>query len=79
MVERYIKTFEEHLRKVVASHEREWDEKLPLFLLAYSATTHVTTGLAPASLAFRRKLCPAICFSDHPQTRDDPRQNMQQT
>jgi hypothetical protein len=25
MVERYIKTVEEHLRKVVASHQRDWD------------------------------------------------------
>jgi transposase len=37
MVERYVKTIEEHLRKVVASNQRDWDEKLPLFLLAYWA------------------------------------------
>jgi transposase InsO family protein len=34
MVERYIKTAAEHLGKVVASHQRDWDERLPLFLLA---------------------------------------------
>jgi transposase InsO family protein len=34
MVERYIKTIEEHLRKVVASHRRDWDGRLHLFLLA---------------------------------------------
>jgi hypothetical protein len=34
MVESYIKTVEGHLWKVVASHQREWDERLPLFLLA---------------------------------------------
>jgi hypothetical protein len=37
MVERYIKTVEEHLRKVIASHQRDWDENLSLFLLAYRA------------------------------------------
>ncbi|PNF43660.1 hypothetical protein B7P43_G16174 [Cryptotermes secundus] len=26
MVERYVKTIEEHLRKVVSSHQRDWDE-----------------------------------------------------
>jgi transposase InsO family protein len=30
MVECYVKTIEEHLRKVVASNQRDWDEKLPL-------------------------------------------------
>jgi hypothetical protein len=44
MVERYIKTIEEHLRKVVAPHQRDWDGRLPLFLLAYRAASHDTTG-----------------------------------
>jgi hypothetical protein len=56
LVERYIKTVEEHMRKVVASHQRNWDERLLLFLLAYRATTHDTTGLTSARLVFRREL-----------------------
>jgi hypothetical protein len=56
MVERYVKTIEEHLRKVVASNQRDWDEKLLLFLLAYRASTHDTTGLTAASLVFGREL-----------------------
>jgi hypothetical protein len=56
MVERYIKTVEEHLRKVVASYQRDWDERLHLFLLAYRASTHETAGLTPASLVFGREL-----------------------
>jgi hypothetical protein len=52
MVERYVKTIEEQPRKVVTSNKRDWDEKLPLFLLAYRASTHDTTGLTPASLVF---------------------------
>jgi hypothetical protein len=35
MVERYIKTVEEHLRKVVASHQKNWDERVLFLLLAY--------------------------------------------
>ena len=34
MVERYVKTIEEHLRKVVSTHQWDWDERLPIFLLA---------------------------------------------
>jgi hypothetical protein len=56
MVERYIKTVEEHLRKVVASHQRDWDERLSLFLLAYRASIHDTTGSTPACLVFGREL-----------------------
>ncbi|PNF18926.1 hypothetical protein B7P43_G15981 [Cryptotermes secundus] len=56
MVERYVKTIEEHLRKVVTSHQRDWDERLPLFLLAYRASSHDTTGLTPVGLVFGREL-----------------------
>jgi len=37
MVGRYVKTIEEHLRKVVSTYQRDWDERLPIFLLAYGA------------------------------------------
>jgi hypothetical protein len=60
MVERYIETIEEHLRKVVASHQRDWDERLPLFLIAYRASTQDTTGLTPVSLVFGREI-PLTC------------------
>jgi transposase InsO family protein len=52
MVVRYVKTIEEHLRKVVTSNQRDWDEKFPFCLLAFRASTHDTTGLTPASLVF---------------------------
>jgi hypothetical protein len=56
VVERYFKTVEEHIRKVVASHQRDRDERLPLFLQAYGAFTHDTTNLTPARLVFWREL-----------------------
>jgi hypothetical protein len=54
-----LRNFEtENLRltALVASHHRDWDERLPLFLLAYRASTHDTTGLAPAKPVFGREL-----------------------
>jgi len=40
MVECYVKTIEEHLRKVVSIHQWDWDQMLPIFLMAYRASTH---------------------------------------
>jgi hypothetical protein len=56
MAKRYVKTIVEHLRKVVFDHQRDWDESLPIFLLAYRASTHETTGVTPASMVFGREL-----------------------
>jgi hypothetical protein len=53
MVECYIKTVKKHLWKVIASHETDWEVRLPLFLLAYRASTQNATSLTPASLVFR--------------------------
>jgi hypothetical protein len=69
MVERYMKTIEEHLRKVVSTHQRDWDERVPIFLLAYRASTHDTTGMTPANMVFGRELRLPL-----PIVRSSPRQ-----
>jgi hypothetical protein len=56
MVEWCIITVEERLRKVVATHQRDWGPGILIFLLAYRASTHDTAGLTPASLVFGREL-----------------------
>jgi hypothetical protein len=48
-----VKTVHSHKRKVV-SLTRDWVERLPIILLAY--TTHETTGATPASMVFGREL-----------------------
>jgi hypothetical protein len=40
VVEQYMKMVEEHLRKAISSHQKDWDERLPIFLLAYRTSTH---------------------------------------
>jgi hypothetical protein len=52
MVERYIETVEEHLRQTVESHQRDWDARLPIFVLAYRATSHGTIDLTSVGLFF---------------------------
>jgi hypothetical protein len=63
MVQRYIKTIEKHLRKVTTSHQRYWDEGLPLSP-RLQGIIHDTTGLTPASPSVRARtpttLRPAI-------------------
>ncbi|UYV65170.1 K02A2.6-like, partial [Cordylochernes scorpioides] len=56
MVERFNKTMEEHLSKVVEQHQRDWDVRLPPFLMAYRAAIHETTRQTPAKIMFGREL-----------------------
>ncbi len=42
MVERYVKTIKEHSTKVTLTYQQHWNEWLPIFLLAYRASTHET-------------------------------------
>jgi hypothetical protein len=73
MVKRHIKTVEEHLQKIVASHQRDWDSRISIFLLAYRASTHDATDLTPASLVFGRKLrLPCQLLFETPPIRNDP-------
>jgi hypothetical protein len=68
MMGRYIKMVEEHLRKVVASHQRDWDVGLPVFLLANRSSSHDITGLTPLSLCSEENSdCPATCCLGHPR------------
>jgi hypothetical protein len=39
MVEHCVKMVEEHLRMVISSPQRDWDERLLIFLLAYRASS----------------------------------------
>jgi hypothetical protein len=55
MVESYIRTVEEHLQKVIASHQRDWDARLPVFSWLTGHQLN-TTGLTPVSVVFRREL-----------------------
>jgi hypothetical protein len=55
MVGSYMKTIEDHLRKVVSNHQRDWDERLPTVLLAYRASTQENTVVTPANMVFGRE------------------------
>jgi hypothetical protein len=79
MVKWYIKTVEKHLWKVIASHQRDWDMRLHIFLLTYRASTHNTMGFTPANLVFGREfLMPCdLLFSFSPPVRSSLPSTMQ--
>jgi hypothetical protein len=51
-----VRTVEVHVWKMVSTHERDWDERLPILVLPYRASTHNTTGMTPANMVFGREL-----------------------
>ncbi|KAJ8935685.1 hypothetical protein NQ318_016803 [Aromia moschata] len=56
MVERMNRTINRYLSKVVSDHQRDWDQFLHLFLLAYRSSVHEATGQTPASIVMGREL-----------------------
>ena len=55
LIERFHRTMNSMIGKVVSSHQREWDEILPYVLSAYRASQHETTGFSPNYLMFGRE------------------------
>jgi hypothetical protein len=68
MVECYFRMVGVHLQKV-GSHQRVWDARSPIFLLAYRASTHNTMDLTLASLVFVRELWlyATCCLASSPE------------
>ena len=56
MVERFNRTLEAQLSKFVDQHHKDWDEHVPLLLMAYRTAAHDTTGVTPAQLMMGRDL-----------------------
>lgn len=56
MVERMNRTMGRYLSKVVSDHQRDWDQYLHLFLLAYRSSVNESTGHTPANILFGHEL-----------------------
>jgi transposase InsO family protein len=55
VVERFHRTLNSMLGKVVSESQRDWDERLPLVMAAYRASPHSSTGLSPNRLFLGRE------------------------
>ena len=49
-VERQHQTIVNYLAKYISENQKDWDEWVPMFLLAYRSSKHETTGVTPAEL-----------------------------
>ena len=52
MVERMNRTLQNMLAKYVSDHQRDWDEHLPLMMMAYRSSVHASTQYTPFYLLF---------------------------
>lgn len=74
LVERMNRTILNYLAKFVDENQRNWDDVLPLFLLAYRSVPQESTKITPASLVFGRELrLPMDLVNGRPP--DQPNQN----
>jgi len=55
-IERFHRTLNSVLSKVVADNQRDWDEHVSYALAAYRMTKHSATGFSPNYLVFGREL-----------------------
>jgi len=70
MVERYHRTLNAILAKIVDDDQRNWCEKVPIAAAAYRASVHEATGYTPNRLMFGREVCaPLDVVSGHPPFR----------
>ena len=56
MVERFNRTIQQHLSKMVGENQVDWDKHIPLFLMAYRGSVHNTTKATPSKMLFGREI-----------------------
>ena len=56
MVERANRTMQNMIASYISDKQNDWDEHLPLLLLAYRSSVHETLGVSPARMIFGRDL-----------------------
>jgi len=55
LIERFHRTLNSMLGKVVSAHQHDWDDFLPYVLSAYRSSPHEVTGFTPNLLVFGRE------------------------
>ena len=70
MVERYHRTLNSILVKVVKDDQRNWCEKVPIATAAYRASVHEATGYTPNRLMLNREVFAPLDIVAGPPPRD---------
>ncbi|KAL7883281.1 hypothetical protein SRHO_G00009390 [Serrasalmus rhombeus] len=73
LVERFNRTLAAQLAIATQGHQRDWDKRLPVVLLACRSAVQETSGFTPAMLMFGRELRSPIelAFGAPPDSEDD--------
>ncbi len=72
MIERFNRTLEEMLSKVVAATQTDWDLHLSLAMLAYRTSTHESTGYSPSMMMLGREAELPVDLLFGPPPQSDP-------
>ena len=56
MVERANRSIQNMISSYISDKQDDWDENIPLLMLAYRSCIHETTGVSPAMMMFGREL-----------------------
>ena len=56
MVERLNRTIQNMIASYISDKSDDWDEHIPLLMLAYRSAVHETLGVSPAKMFFCRDL-----------------------
>lgn len=56
MVERANRTIQNMIASYISDKQDDWDEYIPLLMLAYRSSVHETPGVSPAAMVFGRDL-----------------------
>ncbi|UYV68184.1 K02A2.6-like [Cordylochernes scorpioides] len=56
MVERFNRTLTQHLTMFVDKNQKDWDQHLPMLLMAYRSAEHESTGYSPARMLYGHEL-----------------------
>ena len=72
-IERFHRTLNAMLGKVISEHQRDWDSYLPFVMAAYRASRHEATGYSPNYLVFAREnRAPVDIVMPQPEEEDTP-------
>ena len=71
MVERANRTIQNMIASYVSDKQDDWDEHLPLLMLAYRSAVHETLGVSPAMMMLGRDLTLPIDLAVDPPVRDE--------
>ena len=56
MVERANRSIQNMIVSYISDKQNDWDEHIPLLMMAYRFSVHETTGISPAMMMFGREL-----------------------